>query len=121
MMASSWLVFALRMERMASISCWRGSEALTLRGLGAVVLAPAPLLLLGARMTPPLLLAEDDLLLGARMTACGPGVRISVSVRVSVRIGLGLRSGLDVPSGWQQNGFDDSSWEAPGNDKGMRS
>ena len=91
LIASSWLVFALRMERMASISCSRGSEALTLRGLGAVVLAPAPLLLLGARMTPPLLLAEDDLLLGARMTACGPGVRVSVRVRVRVRVGVRVR------------------------------
>ena len=64
---------------------------MTLRGLGAVVLAPAPLLLLGARMTPPLLLAEDDLLLGARMTACGPGVRVSVRVRVTVRVRVRVR------------------------------
>ena len=96
LMASSWLVFALRMERMASISCWRGSEALTLRGLGAVVLAPAPLLLLAARMTPPLLLAEDDLLLGARMTACGPGVRVSVRVSVSIRMGVRIRVRVSV-------------------------
>ena len=103
MMASSWSVFALRMERMASISCWRGSEALTLRGPGAVVLAPPLLWLLAARMTPPFtpawLLEEDPFtpgLLGARMTACGPGVRVSVGVRVRVRVSVGVRVRVGV-------------------------
>jgi hypothetical protein len=51
---------------MASISIMRGSEALTPFGFGlGAPLLLLLLLLLGARMPR---------LLGARMTACGPGV-----------------------------------------------